>query len=403
MSTQDKEVSTGRKADESMNQILIDKIKKNHSSTMPVIDPDGPNTGVYTIFLPWEAVNETQGLHRLLKGQKPHPSLCMLYQKGRCRAAAKCNQVHANPIVVTEVRAQGRHDCCLQHGDPPSNDQNFLFSYLLQKGDLLLITTAKKKVTIPWEKLARTACLDKLLEKKGDPAKPLRFFLSYVCRLHQNEKCRYGQDCHHIHLCREFWAGLLERHPSLSTEFDMDGDGDSQHPRVPKVRKWESTSDKVGGHKTPCTVQHVPLITSVSTTSQTALEQFAACVGASLHYDTTGFGLLGPATELQSCDWDLPPLRQQSPPTSPTLYGMDSLSKLSLSTPNICNVLIEGLGEITPVHLTGKGDETLAAVREKLSLDYPFVFVVDNDVITHNEERLIKVRKLRGVSCRRLY
>ena len=58
---------------------------------------------------------------------------------------------------------------------------------------------------VPWERLARTACLDKLLEKKGDADRPLKFAASYVCRLHQEERCRYGHDCHHMHVCREFF------------------------------------------------------------------------------------------------------------------------------------------------------------------------------------------------------
>ncbi len=37
------------------------------------------------------------------------------------RAGAQCNQVHADPLAVTELRGRGAHDCCLQHGDtaPP--------------------------------------------------------------------------------------------------------------------------------------------------------------------------------------------------------------------------------------------------------------------------------------------
>ena len=213
--------------DEPLSPTLIDQLKKRHSSAMPVIDPEGPNTGVYTIFLPWEAVYFTQGFQRLLKRKKPHPSLCMLYQRGKCRASVKCNQVHAHLAVVADLRGQGQHDCCLSHGDTPSNDQNFLFTYLLQKGDFLLTLASKKKVPVPWEKLARTACMDKMLEKKGDPSKPLKFGTSYVCRLHQDEKCRYGQDCHHMHVCREFWSKLVEEHPSLQKDLAQNSKKDT--------------------------------------------------------------------------------------------------------------------------------------------------------------------------------
>ena len=50
--------------DEPLKPEFIRKIKNEHSSTMPVIDPEGAETGAYTIFLPWESVYDTQGLHR---------------------------------------------------------------------------------------------------------------------------------------------------------------------------------------------------------------------------------------------------------------------------------------------------------------------------------------------------
>ena len=85
----------------------------------------------------------------MLKRKKPHPSLCMLYQRGKCKAAAKCNQVHAHVGVVAELRTQGARDCCLAHGDIPSNDPNFLFTYLMHHGDVIMTDGSRppRKVT----------------------------------------------------------------------------------------------------------------------------------------------------------------------------------------------------------------------------------------------------------------
>eukprot|EP00906_Rhabdomonas_costata_P024385 RCo035062 len=87
---------------------LISSLVELHGPAMPVIDPVGQLSGSYSLLVPWEAIEETEGFHRFLRNQHPHPSLCMLFQSGRCRAQRQCNQIHAEPEVVQRMRETGQ-------------------------------------------------------------------------------------------------------------------------------------------------------------------------------------------------------------------------------------------------------------------------------------------------------
>eukprot|EP00992_Anisonema_acinus_P007606 TRINITY_DN3501_c0_g1_i1.p1 TRINITY_DN3501_c0_g1~~TRINITY_DN3501_c0_g1_i1.p1 ORF type:complete len:332 (+),score=22.09 TRINITY_DN3501_c0_g1_i1:55-1050(+) len=168
---------------------------------MYVLDPAGRSTGVYGIYIPWHSILETRALLQYATSQKP-PSLCMLFQAGHCHMGALCQQVHAEPGAVEQLRAQcsTQGTCCPEHGEGGAAFQR-------QNAPVVLMTDKQSEpIPVRLSSLARTSCLEKVLRAK--PGRTPSFARSQVCRLHQKFMCSYGKECRHIHVCRQLWASL---------------------------------------------------------------------------------------------------------------------------------------------------------------------------------------------------
>jgi hypothetical protein len=113
--------------------------------------------------------------------------------------------------------------CCLSHD---CNSEPFGEKFLSNAEPVQMCTHNGAHHDIPRECMARTKYLDEILgkvrkpEKFGKKGKSVWFPMNRVCRLHQAKKCTYGAECGHIHICREFWAGLVQKNPDLKGEPD---------------------------------------------------------------------------------------------------------------------------------------------------------------------------------------
>lgn len=195
-------------------------LENHYGETMPVIDPVGQFSGTFSLHLPWSCIEDTEGLQRFLRNQLPHPSLCMLFQAGRCRAQEKCNQVHAHPEAVAQVRDYYRTSrqstCCSFHSGIYQNDD-----VVIKNKQVVMVTYAGAYVQVPLERTDKTAYLDKILLQAATTNSPGAYFqMSYVCRLHQKKRCGYANQCGHVHLCREYWQQLFSAYPWLQCEPD---------------------------------------------------------------------------------------------------------------------------------------------------------------------------------------
>eukprot|EP01004_Peranema_trichophorum_P008286 NODE_703_length_2439_cov_71.008636_g604_i0.p1 GENE.NODE_703_length_2439_cov_71.008636_g604_i0~~NODE_703_length_2439_cov_71.008636_g604_i0.p1 ORF type:complete len:367 (+),score=40.24 NODE_703_length_2439_cov_71.008636_g604_i0:5-1105(+) len=192
--------------------------------TVPVKDP----THGGKLWLPSRGIVETNGTLRyreIITGNSNlrEPSLCILFQEGKCKAGSNCNQIHADPEVVQSLRARTR-TCCLAHGHRPSNEESFKSAFL-SRDDPLQMCTTQGTFNIPRCWVARTKYLEEVLEREQDQRQKKKrgyvwFPMNRVCRLHQNKKCTFGTECSHIHICRTFWSKMLEQHPELIGEPD---------------------------------------------------------------------------------------------------------------------------------------------------------------------------------------
>eukprot|EP00668_Euglena_longa_P015463 GGOE01019545.1.p1 GENE.GGOE01019545.1~~GGOE01019545.1.p1 ORF type:complete len:540 (-),score=57.79 GGOE01019545.1:314-1933(-) len=192
--------------------IHVPSLFKPSPACVPVIDPELKHLG--RVWLPTKHLEHTAGVERWVRRDAHPPSLCILFQDGRCNAGRQCNQIHADPAHIEAVRSAvrllPRNNCCYAHGDVPSQREDF--RRFLEEHGLELICPGAEPLPIPVEWVAMTMFWDRFLRtkrnQKGRPSGAFRFSAQRVCKLHQRSACKYGVDCNSVHLCREIWARI---------------------------------------------------------------------------------------------------------------------------------------------------------------------------------------------------
>eukprot|EP01006_Ploeotia_vitrea_P009715 TRINITY_DN2401_c0_g1_i1.p1 TRINITY_DN2401_c0_g1~~TRINITY_DN2401_c0_g1_i1.p1 ORF type:complete len:374 (-),score=49.81 TRINITY_DN2401_c0_g1_i1:220-1341(-) len=163
-------------------------------------------------------------------------SLCMLYQKRKCRSGVNCHQIHADRQFVTQLRGQAKKStCCSQHSETVTTgyiattkggcSTNFysLTAHGKELSCVLSLNSGAEQHVVPLCKLGRTAGLDALVVMRTNKHKTrLHIPMSRVCRLHQQQQCQYDKDCHNIHVCRNVWKALTEGTPQVDTTQEED-------------------------------------------------------------------------------------------------------------------------------------------------------------------------------------
>jgi hypothetical protein len=163
------------------------------TAVLSVIDPQN-RTG--KIQIPLSHVFETKGKTEAIRVHNQKDlSLCLLFQNGKCNVGGKCHQIHADVEFVRKLRviATQSSTCCAKHGDVQSKD--------LTANDRTVLVTSPSgtHVPLPARSFAMTQGLTALLASRGN----MTITLQRVCRLHQQNRCKYGRDCRHMHMCRE--------------------------------------------------------------------------------------------------------------------------------------------------------------------------------------------------------
>ena len=87
------------------------------------------------LWIPWQFVVRTSGLERFLSNHPHAPSLCVLFQIGRCNSRDKCNQIHVEvsfaALISQALHVNAVSNCCRMHGDLGSaSRKNDIFSTL---------------------------------------------------------------------------------------------------------------------------------------------------------------------------------------------------------------------------------------------------------------------------------
>lgn len=175
-------------------------------NALPIILPETKSLG--RIWIPFQYIVRTSGIDRYLNNHPHAPSLCMLFQNGRCNSGAKCNQIHVDKSYTAAVTAAltftATSNCCLAHGDMASTSNNLFENSQPETIELrrenlpvILVSPSQIAVTLFWYRF--------LKQKR----RVLFFTPDRICNLHQQNECKYGVECKNVHLCREFWSQIM--------------------------------------------------------------------------------------------------------------------------------------------------------------------------------------------------
>jgi hypothetical protein len=171
------------------------KMTAASAACLEVIDPCN-RTGKITV--PLQYITETRGVNELARpADAKDMSLCLLFQKGRCNAGARCHQIHADPDFVTKLRAQAAAGsaCCALHGD-------FNSASYLSAGLMVEVMTNGTSVRYSMLAFGRTQTMDQLVATAGCAGyNIIRVNSNKICRLHSQGRCKFGKDCKNIHMC----------------------------------------------------------------------------------------------------------------------------------------------------------------------------------------------------------
>eukprot|EP00756_Hemistasia_phaeocysticola_P027850 Hpha_TRINITY_DN16143_c5_g1::TRINITY_DN16143_c5_g1_i1::g.6926::m.6926 len=161
--------------------------------------------------LPFRLTDATNGralyFANLYRQDRRESHLCMLFQKGKCRSGARCNQVHADRDHIARIRqvffsANGRTK---EDADEPLTHQRSLevvVSDPYNRASKIVIPFSKTKDT-----LGRRAFL--ALSRTAKPAAPLPNY-DLCATFSLSGACAMGAACPQIHGSREFVRYLQE-------------------------------------------------------------------------------------------------------------------------------------------------------------------------------------------------
>eukprot|EP00667_Euglena_gracilis_P019433 EG_transcript_20831 len=241
---------TAMQKGETPSKIHIPHLFQPSSTSLPVIDPMLKHFG--RVWINMKYVEHTGAVRRWICRDSHQPSLCMLFQRGRCSAGTKCNQAHVNVQHMEDVRhlllSIPFSNCCFEHGDLASRREAFRVT--VKRRPIELKRTGQL-IPVPANCIAVTAFWDRFIKAEKtkaaqDPDRVIRFPWQRVCRLHQSDGCRYGVDCNNVHLCREFWA-QRDLGASAGGESDDGQSADEWAPTTPPSSGDEAAPPAAAG------------------------------------------------------------------------------------------------------------------------------------------------------------
>jgi|UniRef100_A0A7S4FQM8 hypothetical protein len=245
---------------------FIGRLFQPSEDAIPVVHPSFKALG--RIWVPWSVVEHTSGLDKVLQNRLHAPSLCMLFQNGRCKSWSRCNQIHVGYEWAKEaeyaLQKAAVNNCCETCGDLPSAKHRAF--QMLSSCDVMLQVPGMDPIPVPVRRLAATTFWQRMQGLTPGPS--LIFTPDRICMLHQKNKCKYGVECKNVHFCRSLWRETLRVIKTTpGAEFDPTWDSILELP-VPDVPNPRPSAGTVAPHTKgdSFTEQHpVPLQTADTT------------------------------------------------------------------------------------------------------------------------------------------
>lgn len=174
---------------------------------LPIIHPLFKSVG--KLWVPLSVITHTSGVDRYHSNHPHSPSLCMLFQRGRCNAGQQCNQIHVDRPYASAIRqllhTTPLNNCCDEHGDIASQDSKFVAEFA-HTPFVELRCEGYPSIRLSRTKIGRTEFWARMHKGRG---KGLFFTPDRVCTLHQRHQCTFGPECKNAHVCRDFWQELV--------------------------------------------------------------------------------------------------------------------------------------------------------------------------------------------------
>eukprot|EP00754_Rhynchopus_humris_P037938 Rhum_TRINITY_DN20644_c0_g1::Rhum_TRINITY_DN20644_c0_g1_i1::g.171786::m.171786 len=178
----------------------------------PYIDAHDPGNRSQYVLIPLNETFPTQGRDAYLHGYSTRTvSVCMLFYRGKCKSQRNCRQLHTSPATLDRLRDEAAGECCAVHSCSK-----------IPQGEVVIRLRGGGTATKPLGLFAPTHGLLHLLRHGGS-----RIVVneSRVCGLNGMKRCRWGEACHNIHMCRD---ETLHVKPSDASEDNDENDEDDE-------------------------------------------------------------------------------------------------------------------------------------------------------------------------------
>ena len=119
---------------------------------------------------------------------------------------AGLHHYYNNYVAKLRKAAAGGRNSYLGHGDWSSEDPKYLARLSSATAFIVVIPERfegrkeVRKFVVLKDQIARTKASERLLASNGHS-----LHVASVCANHQKQRCHWGKDCTHIHICRKVW------------------------------------------------------------------------------------------------------------------------------------------------------------------------------------------------------
>ena len=154
-----------------------------------VIEARDPGNRAQLVAFHFSETCETKGRTAYLQGTLGNRPLnvCILFHRGKCKSQKTCRQLHVSPDAVDRLRDEMAGQCCALHSGKWASKKCVM---LKGKDNIALLSVSNFSSTRGLEELLRRG--DKIIVQKNR-----------ICGLNKLKRCKWGERCINIHICRE--------------------------------------------------------------------------------------------------------------------------------------------------------------------------------------------------------
>ena len=179
-----------------------------------MIEARDPGNRAQLVAFHFSETCETKGRTAYLQGTLGNRPLnvCILFHRGKCKSQKTCRQLHVSPDAVDRLRDEMAGQCCALHSGKWVSKKCVM---LKGKDNIALLSVSNFSSTRGLEELLRRG--DKIIVQKNR-----------ICGLNKLKRCKWGERCINIHICRELdLENLASFYPSSTSCSSSESNADT--------------------------------------------------------------------------------------------------------------------------------------------------------------------------------